>query len=83
MSISSAAAVLLTIAYADQFNFPLTKDEIRQRLIRKTGKNDLNKSLSFLNKINLIKPQGQFWKLNNSGVESKIRLEREKNSQKK
>ncbi len=83
MSISSAAAVLLTIAYADQFNFPLTKDEIRQRLIRKTGKNDLNKSLSFLNKINLIKPHGQFWKLNNSGAESKIRLEREKNSQKK
>jgi D-glycero-beta-D-manno-heptose 1-phosphate adenylyltransferase len=84
MSISKAAAVLLTIAYADQFNFPLNEAEIYHRLVKiSLSKNNLKKILASLEKMGLIEYGDQLWKLSVGKAQAKVRLERERYSQKK
>ncbi len=84
MLICDEAVTLLTLAYADQFNFPLKTEEISQRLIKRSLSNrELSNSLTNLKKKKNIKKDGVFWKLNQSEVESSVRKEREVFSQKK
>ncbi len=84
MSISKKVAALLTLAYADQFSFPLTEEEIFQRLLKITlSKGNLKKSLVGLEKAGLIESHHQFWKLSSGEADWKVRLSRENLSRKK
>jgi len=84
MVISQAAIVLLTLAYADQFNFPLKEEEIYRRLIKTfLSKKSLKKILVGLERMGLVKYKNQLWKLNNGKAQVKVRLERARYSQKK
>jgi len=84
MSVFREMVVLLTIAYADQFNFPLTEKEIFRRLIKiSLSKDQLRKSLEWLKELGLIQFHHRFWKLSSSMTDWKTRLEREKLAQKK
>jgi D-glycero-beta-D-manno-heptose 1-phosphate adenylyltransferase len=84
MPISKKVAALLTIAYADQFSFPLTNEEIFQRLLKiPLSKSALKKTLMGLEKAGLIESHHQFWKLSSSETDWKVRQNREKLSQKK
>jgi len=84
MPIHRGTAVLLTIAYVDQFNFPLTEEEISRRLIKVSlSKDQLRENLVWLREIGLIESRHQFWKLNFGSADWKTRPNREKISQKK
>lgn len=84
MLISQPVATLLTIAYADQFNFPLNETEIYQRLIKLSiSRNSLQQVLMGLERRGLIKRQGQFWQLSAGEANSKLRLTRAVISQQK
>lgn len=84
MSISKLAAVLLTIAYDDQFNFPLTEVEIYQRLVKISfSKNTLQQALVELEGRGLLRQHGQFWQLSSGQASPKQRLAREVISKKK
>ena len=84
MPISEKVAALLTLAYADQFSFPLTEIEIHQRLLKiSLSENSLKKSLGQLKKSGLVESHHQFWKLSSGRADWQIRSAREKFSQKK
>lgn len=80
MNASLDSRVLLTLSYTDQFQFPLSAEEIWLRLTggnnTTLGKADVKKSLQRLLKKKLIEAQGSHYALRGSGKSFAIRSKR-------
>ena len=82
MLINLEAAVLMTLAYSDQFIFPLTTTEIYQRLLKTPlSKKEVLQNLSLLERKGLVECKASFWRLVNGKANQNTRLKRDKNSQ--
>lgn len=79
------AAVLKTLCYADIFDYPLTKDEIRCFLISeaKVNKNLIQSALRELPKNNLVEKENGFYSLKDRSEIIKFRMRRRKYAQEK
>jgi hypothetical protein len=78
MTLSDSAAVLATLAYTEQFLFPLNIDELYQRLIKSSStKSSITASLKKLQKLGLIEQQQEYWKLRAGQADLDLRLSRE------
>lgn len=90
MSLSLLNQVLITLAYSDQFNFPLTTVEVERRLIgQKAEKSAVEKALKELQKRNLIEKQVshiqdktvKFWQLEKGRASLAVRQARKELAQ--
>lgn len=78
--------IVLTLAYTDQFDFPLTKQEIFLRLVGAGGqvsKKVLDDELKNLVSKKVLVTEGEYFRLKNSNLDSSVRRFRQKYSRRK
>ncbi|MFH1959071.1 MAG: nucleotidyltransferase domain-containing protein [Patescibacteria group bacterium] len=82
MVISTTGLVLLTLAYTDQFSFPLRTSEIYQRLVaRSCSQKKIFQILKKLADKDLVFQQDGYWQLKSERADFQLRLAREKLAQ--
>lgn len=78
--------IVLTLAYTDQFSFPLKKQEIYLRLIGESGrvsKKVLSSEIQKLVNNQVLVAEGEYFRLKNSNLDSSVRRFRQKYSKRK
>ncbi len=84
MVISNQVAVLLVMAYVDQFDFPLSVAEIQQRLIKIVlSRAEVELALVSLQKKGLVEHQNQWWRLSTGQAQAQTRRHRQQLAQTK